>query len=346
MSLFPYLIVVPLLGLISVAVALNVLWLAPIAALLGLLCGSRKRADYVRGGHVVVTGGGSGIGLAVAQQCAQGGARQVTLIGRNLERLEAAKKEVVAAGDGHCEVVTVSMDLRQASQSEVCAALGVLASSVDLLVCSAGDSGQPEILEKITEESWEAMYGINVLGSVKVANAVLPGMKIRNKGMVCLIGSMASQIGIYGLSAYTASKFAVRGFAECLRMELAATDVRVNLVCPPDVDTPMYRREMETKPLVCQKISEGAGLWKAGDIANGILRGVNRRDFVTGFGIDGFMLNTITGGMYHAESPLNAVCEVLLLPLFRLIGMFYQNKFDGIVCKYSAPDPSIVAGME
>lgn len=269
----------------------------------------------------------------------------MTLVGRSLEKLEAAKQEVVGIGGGLCEVVTISLDLARSSQADVSAALGDHACSADLLVCSAGDSGQPEILERITEESWEAMYQINVLGSVKATNAVLPSMRARNKGTVCLIGSMASQCGIYGLTAYTASKFAVRGFAESLRMELAATDVRVNLVCPPDVDTPMYKRELETKPLICQKISEGSGLWQADDVAEGILRGVNRQDFVTGFGVDGFMLNIITGGMYPASSPLHIVCEVLLLPFFRLIALFYQNKFDHIVRQYSKPDSTLRAPL-
>merc|ERR1712187_232741 len=145
---------------------------------------------------------------------------------------------------------------------------------------------------------------------------------------------MAGQAGMYGLSAYSASKFALRGLAESLRMELKPEGIHVGLVCPPDTDTPMLERETATKPQITKELSAEAGLWSADSVAMGILDGIKSRKFIIGFGVDGLMLNTVTSGMAPADSPLFTVLEVLCLPLFRLIALWYVNWFDRVVRRH------------
>merc|ERR1712151_1201236 len=105
---------------------------------------------------------------------------------------------------------------------------------------------------------------------------------------------MAGQAGIYGIAAYSATKFALRGFAESLRMELKPAGIHVALVCPPDTDTPMLERENLTKPAICKELSADAGTWSAESVAAGTLQGLSAKQFIIGFGLDGMMLNTVT----------------------------------------------------
>merc|ERR1719401_966881 len=133
------------------------------------------------------------------------------------------------------------------------------------------------------------MLHLNVLGVVKVVRSVLPAMRHQRSGVLCFIGSMAGQAGVYGLSAYSPTKFALRGLAESLRMEIEHDGISVVLASPPDTETPLLERENETKPLITKLLSEDAGLWSPESVADGILKGCAKRRFVVGFGIDGFM---------------------------------------------------------
>jgi len=232
-------------------------------------------------------------------------------------------------------VNVVSLDLCNCTQNDVEVAFhGV--GPVDVIVCSAGDSGQPEVFEKLTAESCEGMMQLNVVGVMKAIRGVLPGMRTQGGGAVCMIGSMAGQAGVYGLSAYCASKYALRGFAESLLMELKPAGIHVALVQPPDTDTPMLERESLTKPTITKEISGDTGVWSAESIAAGTLDGISAGDFIIGFGMDGLMLNTVTSGMAPAGSPLAVVVEILCLPLFRLIAMWYANWFDRVVRRHSS----------
>merc|ERR1712072_1580854 len=97
----------------------------------------------------------------------------------------------------------------------------------------------------------------------------------------------AGQTGIFGYTTYSATKFALRGFAEALRMEMRPHGVGVSLTFPPDTDTPLLAREMENKPIECKKISASAGLFSAAYVAKVMWNGALARDVQIGFGLDG-----------------------------------------------------------
>ena len=364
---------------LSLAWALNALWAVPLAALFALLarlltCASGDGELPMRGAVVLVTGGSSGIGKAVAKLAVQRGAAKVVLVARNQARLDDAKREIeeVAAaagrqgggggggggGDGGYGstdsaasssavlVETISVDLTSSADAVSAALLAsptVAGGRVDYAVLSAGDSG-PNDFDAIRPADWERLLRLNVLGCVWAARAVVPAMKARARGgRLVLVSSMAGQVGVYGFTAYSASKFALRGLAEALRMELRPWGVGVSLVLPPDTDTPLLARENESKPVECSRISEGAGLFSAEAVAATTVDGMVAGHHLIGFGLDGFMLNTLTVGMLPSNSLAEGVGGLFLWPLFRIVGFGYTAMYDAICHAEAAKKPGWAA---
>jgi 3-dehydrosphinganine reductase len=235
----------------------------------------------------------------------------------------------------------VSVDLT-APADEIIAKLNsvpcVAGGLVDHAVLSAGDSG-PAAFEDIDAAAWERLLRLNVLGCVSVTRAVLPGMKRRRSGRLTLISSMAGQVGIFGFTAYSASKFALRGFAEALRMEAKPWGVGVTLVVPPDTDTPLLQRENLRKPAECRRISEGAGLFSAEAVARKSVDGICRGATCVGFGLDGWMLNHVTSGMLGSNDAVELLSGLFLWPALRLVGLAHMRYYDHICRQEAAKKP-------
>ena len=183
--------------------------------------------------HAIVTGGGSGIGLAIARALADAGHR-VTIMGRNAERLEAARGQLGAATAIACDVADeagVTRAFSEAAQAQ---------GPVEILVNCAGIA-KTAPFEKSDDALWIELWRTNVLGGVHACRAVLPGMRQRAAGRIVNIASTASLKGYRYASAYTATKHALLGLTRALALELADTPITVNAVCPGYVDTQMVR---------------------------------------------------------------------------------------------------------
>ncbi len=179
------------------------------------------------GRHALVTGGGRGIGRAVAAALTAAGAR-VTVAGRSAGHLES----VVAAGDAKAHLV---MDVTDPDA----VARGVAAAGqIDILVANAGAAETAPFL-KADAVLFRRMIDLNLMGVVHVAQAVLPGMLERRNGRIIALASMAGLKGYGYVSAYVAAKHAVVGLVRALALETAARGVTVNAVCPGYVDTDM-----------------------------------------------------------------------------------------------------------
>jgi len=189
----------------------------------------------------VVTGGSSGIGLAVAEALAREGAR-LLLVARDPAALERAAQQLRALGAAEVQVLSADV-ARDADIARLPAAIAAMAPAADLVVNSAGIvSGG--LLHEVPMEEWRRLHEVNVLGVVRVLNAVLPAMLARaargeGGGHVVNIASGAGLIGFTGLGSYVASKAAVVGLTESLRSELAASGIGVTAVCPGFVQTPI-----------------------------------------------------------------------------------------------------------
>ncbi len=190
----------------------------------------------IRGAVVIVTGASSGIGAATARAFGRGGAR-VVLAARRLERLQAIAAEIESAGAG-AETLVVAADMsRHDDISRLVEQTHARFGRVDVLVNNAG-FGRLNWLEKLDPaRDIEAQYAVNVLGVVHATRLVLPIMMAQRSGHIINIGSTSGLVATPTYSIYASTKFAVRGFGEALRREVAPWGIKVSTLYPGGVAT-------------------------------------------------------------------------------------------------------------
>jgi len=185
----------------------------------------------VRDKNIVLTGAAGGIGSLLAARLAERGAR-VVLVDANEDALKK-----VSAGIKHSK--TIAGDL---SSDEGCLAVADAAKKafgqIDVLINLAGlmsfrcfEDEEIAVMDRIIQ--------VNLLGAMRLTRHLLPGMVERNDGRIINVGSVFGSIGFAYFSAYSASKFGLRGFSEALRRELHDTNVKVMYVAPRAVKTPL-----------------------------------------------------------------------------------------------------------
>ncbi|HEX3092126.1 MAG TPA: glucose 1-dehydrogenase [Candidatus Angelobacter sp.] len=183
----------------------------------------------------IVTGGGSGIGKAIAQAFVREGAK-VVIAGRDGKRLTTAVAEI----GGEC--LAVSADVSKASdvQKLVDAALGKF-QGINVLVNNAAVL-LPGTAESLSEEHFDQTFSINVRGLWLLSRAALPHMRASGGGSIVNIASVLSMVGARNRVAYAASKGAVMAMTKAMALDHAAENIRVNCICPGIVETEMVAR--------------------------------------------------------------------------------------------------------
>lgn len=198
------------------------------------------RTNALDGKHAVVTGGGSGIGAAIAHALAGAGAR-VTLIGRDAEKLEAQRQAIGTAQPTHCEAADVT---RPEAVERAFASATATLGPVDILVNNAGQA-QAAPFGKTDLGLWQRMLDVNLTGTFLCTQAALPAMIERGFGRIVNVASTAGQIGYPYVAAYCAAKHGVIGLTRSLALEIATTGVTVNAVCPGYTETPLLQESLD-----------------------------------------------------------------------------------------------------
>ncbi|HLJ64928.1 MAG TPA: SDR family NAD(P)-dependent oxidoreductase [Stellaceae bacterium] len=199
-------------------------------------------AGGLAGRHAVVTGGGSGIGSAIAVALAREGAR-VSLMGRNFDKLEAMVQHLTRSG---AEAQGIGLDVTEAEAvpPAFTSATGRF-GAVEILVNNAG-AAESAPFAKTTLALLERMIAVNLTGAFSCTQAVLAGMERAKWGRIINIASTAGVTGYPYVSAYCAAKHALVGLTRALALETARRGVTVNAVCPGFTETELIERAIMT----------------------------------------------------------------------------------------------------
>lgn len=184
--------------------------------------------------HAVVTGGGTGIGSAIALALAEAGAR-VTVMGRRLEPLQA-----VCEGAEKMQAIPCDVTNRDALEQAIAQATDAF-GTVDILVNSAGAAPTAPFL-KLSHSDWQQVMAVNLDSVFHCCQLALPQMQQQGWGRIVNIASTAAQRGYAYVSAYSAAKHGVLGLTRSLALETAKKGVTVNAICPGYTDTDIIRQ--------------------------------------------------------------------------------------------------------
>jgi 3-dehydrosphinganine reductase len=249
----------------------------------------------ISGKRVLITGGSSGIGLALAKQLAAQECK-ICILSRNADRLEKATDEIRhAAPTNASQIGTIQADVSDYNQLAPAVEDWIHKNGApDILVNSAGVS-RPGLFQEIDLEKFRWMMDINYFGAVHMTHLLLPKMIQRGSGQLVFVSSVAGFLGMIGYTAYAPTKFAVKGFVDSLRTEISHTGVKLSIVFPPDTETPSLEAEQPFQPPILVAMNENAPPMTADAVAKVILNGIARERYIITPGPDSSMYFKLVG---------------------------------------------------
>jgi gluconate 5-dehydrogenase len=206
----------------------------------------------------LITGGGTGIGLAVARCMTAAGAR-VVLIGRRAEPLREAAESIGPAASWHTHNIT-----RCAETPPLIERIVAETGGIDILVNNAGMHLKKPAVET-TEAELLQVFNTHVTGAFALARACIPGMVARGGGSIIFIASMAAVLGIPLVVAYSTAKSGLLGMTRSLAAELAADNVRVNAIAPGWIHSDMLDQALDNDPKRKDKVMARIMLGRLGE---------------------------------------------------------------------------------
>ena len=230
----------------------------------------RRAKDTV----VVITGASSGIGRETARMYAQQGARLV-LASRSRAALETVAKECRELGG---RALVVPADVSREGEVRALAATAMLEfGRIDVWVGNAGVFSYGAF-EHLPADAFRQVIETNLMGQVHGARSVLPYFRRQGHGTLVMVASLYSRVGAPMVSPYVASKWGLLGWAECLRQELRGSGIRVRMILPSTVDTPIYQHAANVTTRHARPLPPAVSPKR---VARAIMKAPRRRRFTT-----------------------------------------------------------------
>jgi 3-dehydrosphinganine reductase len=247
--------------------------------------------------NIIITGGSSGIGLAIAKKFSQFPC-QIALLARDKKKLEKAKEVLSSA---HAQIKIFVLDVsRREEVEEVFGKIIKSLGQIDILINNAGISTY-DFFAQTSVAELEYVMQVNYFGALYCTKAAWPWLKSSSSGYVVFTASIAGYMGLIGFSSYSPSKFAMVGLAESLRMEGVNDNIHVMILFPPDTKTPMLEEEKELALPQSLALSKNAKVVEPDEVADRLLQGMRKKHFEV---------------FCNAESKLFRIAKVLFPRLF------------------------------
>ena len=261
-----------------------------------------KTAEYFRGKSVLITGGSSGIGFAIADALVEMDA-MVILLARDYEKLKTAKASILSKHP-KAKVKLVSADVTDAETLIVLHDKYVRNHDTpDILINCAGVA-RPGYVEETPLDVYKWTMDIDYHGTVNVIKVLLDGMIERGSGHIVNFSSMAGVVGLFGYTAYSGAKFAIKGFTDALRSELKPKGIKVTIVYPPDTNTPQLAWESQYKPFETRELSGNAKPIEPEQVAKVALKAVARGQYKVIPSFDAKVIDILSGRLGTWFNPI------------------------------------------
>jgi 3-dehydrosphinganine reductase len=237
------------------------------------------RVGSIDGGVIVITGGSSGLGKALAERLIRRAA-SLALIARDDGKLRAVKLQLQGTGRNGGKVEVFPCDVSRADDvdrtfEEIAPRLGL----PDILINSAGILREG-YFQTLSREDFREVMDINFFGTLYCIQAVLPFFKRKGGGRIVNISSMAGLLGTFGYAPYCSSKHAVVGLTHTLRVELKPQNILFNLVCPTEFETPMVVELDKTRTPENRAMIHTIPVSTLDEVAAAVIRGIERDQYL------------------------------------------------------------------
>ena len=243
---------------------------------------------FYTGRKVLVVGASEGIGREAALELARLGAEVVVAARRPAPLVELVSEMKALRPEGLFSSVPLDVTDREQVRAAVPMVLAALGGAADSLILAVGGA-RPGYVHELDDAAFDAMVGLNYTGHANVVRAFLPSMMEKKKGDICFVSSALGFMSMPGYSAYSASKFAVAGFAEALHIELAPHGIRTILFYPGTTATPGLDRENASKPKAVWTMESDSAFSRThqpGAVAKSLLAAIERGRFENFPGMD------------------------------------------------------------
>ena len=232
---------------------------------------------------IFIAGGSTGIGLSIAVEFSKNN-NTLVLLARDIRKLEAAKTQVEKSGNSKCLIYAA--DAKDYNSLKPVLDTTVKEAGAPDLVINCVGRAYPDHFENISAAIMQDTMQTNFGSMWNVAHILLPYMKAKG-GKIVNTSSVGGFVGVFGYADYSASKFAVIGFSEVLKQELSRYNIKVQVLCPPDTETPGFETENKTKPEETKEISKTAKLLQPEEVARQEVKGIEGDSFMIIPGGDG-----------------------------------------------------------